>query len=692
VDAHIPHHLRRPIQALVAGMLMGVAAICTAAELRIEVQAAPDPVMPGEMIATFITVANVDTQPSDALRIELPFPAGLQSLADNALSDGGDCNDVDIAPARCANGETITWLPDGLAPGDSVTVSLTPAVDLGHSGTIEFIASVSEASQPRASQALSLPVVDERTLGLSIDAHADPVAAGDVLRYTLSFGNRAAHSFAASMLQFSVPPGATFVAASDDGLQVGDDIVWDLSTLTDGNGGRRTVDLQIGAGTPAGTLLVAEAMLSGEANFATDTARDRSVVRVAVPAARLSITALPDPARPGELLPVELSASNPGNDLLDALEIELLLPEGFASRADSAVLDGADCSNVDNAPNHCGDGERLLWPIGPLPPGGAHAVTLPAIVDAASRAPADGALIALDARLRQAGTTAARARHSLRVADPRRLDLALDASHDPAVPGATLGYTLAYGNRSDSDMPQAELRLRLPADTSVVALPAEASQVGDELRWALGTLPAHSGGHREVQVQLDGGPTADAGILRASATLRGVDQFVINEAGAVSHTRLEPAIPLSLQLAASPSNARPGEPLDVTLTVDNTGSTPLFNVTLRLLFPQAFAAQTDSSIGNGADCNNVDVGPNSCGPGETVQWNLGALAAGEQRSVTLPAVLRPASTAPPDGALIRLQAIASSDSFGRAIDHHTVLIAARPDLVFHDSFEGNDAQ
>ena len=55
--------------------------------------------------------------------------------------------------------------------------------------------------------------------------------------------------------------------------------------------------------------------------------------------------------------------------------------------------------------------------------------------------------------------------------------------------------------------------------------------------------------------------------------------------------------------------------------------------------------------------------------------------------MTLPATIRTGSTAPPDGALIRLQAFASSDSFGRAADHHTVLVAARPERVFHDSFE-----
>jgi uncharacterized repeat protein (TIGR01451 family) len=118
---------------------------------------------------------------------------------------------------------------------------------------------------------------------------------------------------------------------------------------------------------------------------------------------------------------------------------------------------------------------------------------------------------------------------------------------------------------------------------------------------------------------------------------------------------------MDLKVTASPSLVLPGERIEYTLTVTNTGTTALTGVRLESLF-SGFVTVSEANladIGEGGDCPGT-----GCNPGERITWDLSGqpLPAHSSRTVRYETVVQGGASAPAEGTLLNTQVDLFSDS------------------------------
>jgi uncharacterized repeat protein (TIGR01451 family) len=111
----------------------------------------------------------------------------------------------------------------------------------------------------------------------------------------------------------------------------------------------------------------------------------------------LSVTAAPDPVKPGELITYSYTVTNRGGTDLSGLELSTLVPDH--THVDSkTITDGGGCSGALG----CNAGTEILWSLGALAAGQNRMVGMAAKVDSSfdiAGAPPDGTVIFNSARV-----------------------------------------------------------------------------------------------------------------------------------------------------------------------------------------------------------------------------------------------------------------------------------------------------
>jgi len=113
---------------------------------------------------------------------------------------------------------------------------------------------------------------------------------------------------------------------------------------------------------------------------------------------------------------------------------------------------------------------------------------------------------------------------------------------------------------------------------------------------------------------------------------------------------------LTLNVTANPNPVRPGETVDVEVTVTNSGASPRSNLTLEVVIPSGVATYSELLNTGGGDCPSVISGSTSCSPTEVVTWTIGTLAPGAGVTVSMPPTVLSGGSAPPDGTTLAFDA------------------------------------
>ncbi|TVS11766.1 MAG: DUF11 domain-containing protein, partial [Wenzhouxiangella sp.] len=100
-----------------------------AAQRNLSVSLAMNPQVagPGEQLDIDLVVTNHASVPATGVRVDMPYPQHLSSLGNSAIT-GGACQGT-----ACNRGNTVTWTPGTLQPGEARVLSLTPTVVSGTS-------------------------------------------------------------------------------------------------------------------------------------------------------------------------------------------------------------------------------------------------------------------------------------------------------------------------------------------------------------------------------------------------------------------------------------------------------------------------------------------------------------------------------------------------------------------------------
>ncbi len=142
---------------------------------------------------------------------------------------------------------------------------------------------------------------------------------------------------------------------------------------------------------------------------------------------------------------------------------------------------------------------------------------------------------------------------------------------------------------------------------------------------------------------------------------------------------LMPTVALSnvqLALEVNPDPVRPGEQLDVELTVTNPTSSLMENVKLILRYPEYLNDLSKSYITTGGSANTVTCGaPTYCATRNLVTWNLGNLPPGGGVTVTMPPTVRNGTA---DGTLIQFEAEVRVAGIQQAQASKTARVKADP--------------
>ncbi len=383
----------------------------------------------------------------------------------------------------------------------------------------------------------------------------------------------------------------------------------------------------------------------------------------------LSMTASPDPVRPGEVLTFATTVTNRGESDVAGVELRLQLPDHIESFSETGT--GGDCPST-----VCSSGETIVFSLGTLPAGRSRTIVLGTTVAQGFDEPTDGEVLQSSAWATD-GSGREVSSFTLTTADSApALTLGITEDRDPVAPGEVLEYTLTYANAGPISLFGGELQVSLPDGTTFVSASHGGTLASDQVEWDLGTLDVGESGHRTLRV-LAGEGLDDGDILTATAA---VSELGGAGARATVSTAVAAAPALALAMTAAPDPVRPGQVLTYTLTVSNRSGADVAGVELRQQLPSYVESLSES--GTGGDCPST-----VCSSGETIAFGLGTLPAGGSRTVVLGLVVATGFNQPDDNALILSDAAVTESSGTGASATAVALAHATPRLalgVFED--------
>ena len=375
----------------------------------------PDPSIVGGVQQVSLTASNNSNDFADGVFLGGNFPEGVVALLESQITGGGICEGED---GICETGDGLYWDIGTLAAGESVTVTLPATIDNVPSpatvqetlGFIYWSFEVQVNGETINEAGAEVEIASSQALTLSIDEDKMPVEAGELLTYTIHYGNQSAADIENVELYFSLPENtslesSTFVpSTSNEPLGGGDYIVWQLGTLVAGTVGRQQVIVRVAEGVSDGVLLAVESSIytgkgDQEKSQLNEAAEEQSsawsdansVTVVGTPSLSLDIAATPDPTQAGNTLDVALTITNPNTSAstFSGIELDLRYPVNLddlnTAPATSLITNGGNCDDSDiGQPFECESTEVIHWDIGTLNPGESTTVSLPPVVAAAA--------------------------------------------------------------------------------------------------------------------------------------------------------------------------------------------------------------------------------------------------------------------------------------------------------------------
>ncbi|MHA7837850.1 MAG: COG1361 family protein, partial [bacterium] len=165
------------------------------ADLKVHVEANPDPARPGETVNVSIHVTNTGSSTLNNVVLDMAVPQEVDEFAEALASNGGACDTLGFNTV-CEQDELVVWSLGSISAGDGRVVSIPPQIRSDAltptDGTqVSFIANASANGLDVVSDTALVEVQASPFLDLGMVESESPVEAGDELTYTLSFGHTA---------------------------------------------------------------------------------------------------------------------------------------------------------------------------------------------------------------------------------------------------------------------------------------------------------------------------------------------------------------------------------------------------------------------------------------------------------------------------------------------------------------------
>jgi uncharacterized repeat protein (TIGR01451 family)/MYXO-CTERM domain-containing protein len=606
----------------------------TVTPISVVYSATPDPVVAGGTIVFTINLANPTNTPTAAFTVTSTIPQSMTVT----YAPGGGCN------GSCRFGGTLSWAVGALAAGASTFVTYTATIDNSTTNPPPAVGTTltAQASVMVGGTTVSATanvIVGTSNMSLGVLTPSTRPSPGAPFTLTLDYGNTGSSSQAA-LLAVPVPAGTTFVSATGGGTQSNGTVQWDLGTVAPGFADKRQVTFAVGGSVAVGTLLATQAQIL-DASSQQSLIRATAVTAVATTTPlSLEVWATPDPVQAGNTVVYTIRIANGStNTPTSAFTLYATIPQSMTV----TYAPGGGCNS------QCRFGGLLSWSIASLAPGESTWLLYTATVDNSmtNPPPPSGTILTNTFSAEVFGTVTASA--SVIVGNGSNLNLAVNAAPERVAPGASITYTLSFGNPGGSGVP-ATLNFPLPVGTTFESASGNGATEGSSVQWDLGTVAPGLADERQVTVMVDSGVTPGTLLVAQAELLATATQQTL-----VRATRTDlvaTSAPLSIHMSASPDPVQPGQTVVYTIRVANESpNTPTSAFTLY----STIAPFMTVTYAPGGGCNS------QCRFGGDLGWSIGSIAPGDSTTIVFTAVIDDSTTdpPPPNGTLLHNEAFTS---------------------------------
>jgi uncharacterized repeat protein (TIGR01451 family) len=517
----------------------------------------------------------------------------------------------------------------------SVDVKIRPQGEGSITNSASVSSDIFEPNPADNSASATTTVTPAADLSITKSDSPDPIAAGQLLTYTLTAHNDGPSSATGVQVDDNLASGVNFSSAtpsqgtcSENTGTAGGTVSCLLGTIASGQGA--TIDIKVRPQNDGS--ITNTAGISSEIFDPSSADNSASADTAITPAADLSLTNddSPDPVPAGQLLTYTLTAHNSGPSGGSGVQLSDSLPAGvtFHSATPSQGTCSESSGTVDCALGAIASGQSATVDI-EVRPSGEDSLTNTAGVSSDTFDP---------------NTSDNSASATTTVTAGADLALTNSDSPDPVVAGQLLTYTLTTSNAGPSTATGVQVTDDLPAGvTFVSATPSQGtcSQSNATVTCPLGTIAADADATVDVKVrpQSAGSITNSAGVSSDAFDPSSADN------SASAETTVTPAADLSLTKSDAPDPIAAGQALTYTLTAHNAGPS------------SATSVQIDDTLPAGVTYDSATTEDGTCSESSgTVSCTLGTLASGQTATVYV--VVYPQSEGSPTNA-----ASVSSDVF-----------------------------
>lgn len=200
----------------------------------------------------------------------------------------------------------------------------------------------------------------------------------------------------------------------------------------------------------------------------------------------MSMDGDPDPVWAGQTVTYTINYQNTGDGTGTSVTIVDTIP------ANTTYLSSTDGGNY--------DGQRVVWTLGEIPPGGSGSIALTLRVNSPL---ADGTIIINVAHITCDQEVEASASQSITVQAAPAWTFNLSDSPDPVLAGASLTYSIFYDNTGSDQATGVVVVDTIPAYTNYVSNTGGGSYDGQRVVWTLGSISAGTSGSLSLTVLVD---------------------------------------------------------------------------------------------------------------------------------------------------------------------------------------------
>ncbi|MFZ5916947.1 MAG: PKD domain-containing protein [Chloroflexota bacterium] len=403
------------------------------------------------------------------------------------------------------------------------------------------------------------------TLTLDQSGNPDPVAAGELVTFTIYYSNAGSGAATQVVISDTIPQYAVFYSASAGYTLVNDQIVWNIGAVAGHTGGSVWAVFRITSPLDDGSAILNYVSID---SFELEPTTYLDLVYVSSsPELHITTVGAPDPVPAGAQLLYTLAYTNSGNANATSVVITDRIPAntGFVSASDGGVY----AAGV------------VTWDLGALSGRnlagqmGTGSVTL---LVAVTSPLTNGTWLRNTAAITSAEGSHDAVEVETRVSSLPVLTLDVSDSPDPIKGGQTLVYTVDYANTGNANA--TGVQLTVDYDSQLIFHSAHPMPTSGNATWHLPLLPGE-GGAGQVVI------TLTAGALAPDAVLRSRFYLDSDQTAAVSQAESTAAQAVALQLGAAfdASTPYPGKQITYTLHYTNAGDVSATGVELTAGLP-----------------------------------------------------------------------------------------------------------